>query len=107
MERYDDQSRNNLRKRAVPPADLPDRFGERAGHRLLPGIRDPFFRFSISESRRAAASCPRASSAGIAPGPGISAAVRSAAATAVGRAHRLILLMRVASGEPGAPRPAA
>src|SRR6266851_7823933 len=93
MERYDDQSGNNLWKLTVPPADLPDRSGERARHRLLPGVRDPFLCISISESQRAAESGPRASSAGIAFNSAISAAVRTAAATAVGRAHRLISLI--------------
>src|SRR5260370_41723794 len=92
MERYDDQSGNNLWKLVVPPADLPDRSGERAGHRLLPGIRDPFLCVSISDSRIAAESRTHASSAGMASGPAISAALRRAAATAVGGAHRLIFL---------------
>src|SRR6202521_5225281 len=102
MERYDDHFDNNLWKLAAAPADLPGRSSERARHRLLPGVRDPFLCVSISDSRRAAESCPRASSAGIAPGPAISAALPGAAATAVGRAHRLISLM-----ESRAPRPAA
>src|SRR5260370_31410982 len=101
MERYDDQSGNHLWKRAAAPADLSDRSGERAGHGFLPGVRDTFFRVSISDSRRAAESCPRASSAGIAPGPAISAAVPGAAAAAIGRAHRLILLMESRASPPG------
>src|ERR1700674_323779 len=93
MERYDDQSDNNLWKLAAAPADLPGRPSERARHRLLPGVRDPFLCVSISGSRRAAASGPHASSAGIPSGPAISATLRSAAPATVGRAHRLILLV--------------
>src|ERR1700680_1195820 len=69
MERYDDQSGNNLWKRAAAPADLPDRSGERAGHGLLPGVRDAFFRVSISKSRRAAESGPHACRSGVGPRP--------------------------------------
>jgi hypothetical protein len=105
MERYDNQSCNSLWKRAVPPADLPDRFGERAGHRLLPGVRDPFLCVSIPESRRAPESCPHACGSGIASSPGISAAVRTASPATISRAHRLILL-ETCLWRTGRPRPA-
>src|ERR1700676_3635903 len=101
MERYDDQSGNNLWKRAAAPADLPDRSGERAGHGLLPGVRDAFFRVSISKSRRAAESGPHACGSGVAPSSGVSAAVRTASPAAIGRAHRLILLMESRASPPG------
>src|SRR4029077_11363030 len=107
MERFDDQSGNNLWKLAAAPADLPDSSGECAGHRLLPGVRDPFLCFSISESRRAAESGPHACGSGIASSSAISAAVRTAAPAAVGRAHRLILLWRAALGGHGVPAPPA
>src|SRR5216684_2910852 len=106
MERYDHQSGNNLWKLAAAPADLSDRSGERTSHRLLPGVRDPFLCVSLSESQRAAESCPHPSSAGIASSSAISATVRGAAATAVGRAHRVILL-ETCLWRAGRPRPAA
>src|ERR1700687_6180479 len=93
MERYDDQSGNNLWKLAAAPADLPSRSGERARHRLLPGVRHPFLCVSISESRRAVEAPPGAWGSGITSGPGISAAVRTAPPAAIGRAHRLVLLI--------------
>ncbi len=80
-------------------AGLFDRSGKRTGHSFFPGVCHIFSSRTISESRRAIASRAHASGARTASSPRIPAALRSAAVTPVGGAHRLALL----NGAPGVP----